>query len=157
MFDSLRSRLYRIGFNCFPAYRQTGGRVTYIAPDWQEVRVKLPLNWRTKNYVGTTFGGSMYAAVDPFHMMMLLKNLGDEYVVWDKEAEIRFKKPGRETLYARCTITDAEVAAIEAELATEGTDAVDRHYTVDLVDAEGTVHATVRNTVFVTTDREKAA
>jgi acyl-coenzyme A thioesterase PaaI-like protein len=157
MFDSLRSRLYRIGFNCFPAYRRTGGRVTYIAPDWQEVRVKLPLNWRTKNYVGTTFGGSMYAAVDPFHMMMLLKNLGDEYVVWDKEAEIRFKKPGQETLYARCTITDAEVAAIEAELATEGTDAVDRHYTVDLVDAEGTVHATVRNTVFVTTDREKAA
>ncbi|WP_394739439.1 DUF4442 domain-containing protein [Natronococcus roseus] len=157
MLDALRSRLYRLGFNLFPAYRRTGGRVTYIAPDWQEVRVKLPLSWRTRNYVGTTFGGSMYAAVDPFYMMMLLKNLGDEYVVWDKEAEIRFKKPGRETLYARCTITDEEIAAIEAELATEGTESVDRHYTVDLVDSEGTVHATVRNTVYVTTDREKEA
>ncbi|NKE36372.1 DUF4442 domain-containing protein [Natronococcus sp. JC468] len=157
MLDALRSRLYRLGFNLFPAYRRTGGRVTYIAPDWQEVRVKLPLNWRTRNYVGTTFGGSMYAAVDPFYMMMLLKNLGDEYVVWDKEAEIRFKKPGRKTLYARCTITDEEIAAIEAELATEGTESVDRHYTVDLVDGEGTVHATVRNTVYVTTDGEKAA
>ncbi|ELY56805.1 hypothetical protein C491_12400 [Natronococcus amylolyticus DSM 10524] len=157
MLDALRSRLYRLGFNLFPAYRRTGGRVTYIAPDWREVRVKLPLSWRTKNYVGTTFGGSMYAAVDPFYMMMLLKNLGDEYVVWDKEAEIRFKKPGRETLYARCTITDEEIAAIEAELATEGTESVDRHYTVDLVDSEGTVHATVRNTVYVTTDREKKA
>ncbi|WP_293031983.1 DUF4442 domain-containing protein, partial [Natronococcus sp.] len=135
MLDAIRSRLYRLGFNLFPAYRRTGGRVTYIAPDWQEVRVKLPLSWRTKNYVGTTFGGSMYAAVDPFYMMMLLKNLGDEYVVWDREAEIRFKKPGREILYARCTITDEEIAAIEAELATEGTESVDRHYTVDLVDS----------------------
>ncbi|ELY58606.1 DUF4442 domain-containing protein [Natronococcus jeotgali] len=157
MLDAFRSRLYRLGFNLFPAYRRTGGRVTYIAQDWTEVRVKLPLSWRTKNYVGTTFGGSMYAAVDPFYMMMLLKNLGDEYVVWDKEAEIRFKKPGRETLYARCTITDEEIAAIEADLATEGTESVDRHYTVDLVDGEGTVHATVRNTVYVTTDGEKAA
>ncbi len=120
MLSSLRSRLYRIGFNLFPAYRRTGGRVTYVAPDWQEIRIKLPLNWRTRNYVGTTFGGSIYGAVDPFYMMMLLKTLGDEYVVWDKEAEIRFKKPGRDTLYARFTITDEEIAAIRSELETEG-------------------------------------
>ncbi|TYT62404.1 DUF4442 domain-containing protein [Natrialba swarupiae] len=157
MLSSLRSRLYRIGFNLFPAYRRTGGRVTYVAPDWQEIRIKLPLNWRTRNYVGTTFGGSIYGAVDPFYMMMLLKTLGDEYVVWDKEAEIRFKKPGRDTLYARFTITDEEIAAIRSELETEGTESVDRHYTVDLVDADGTVHATVRKTVYVTTDGSKAA
>ncbi|MWV39797.1 DUF4442 domain-containing protein [Natrialba sp. INN-245] len=157
MLSSLRSRLYRIGFNLFPAYRRTGGRVTYVAPDWQEIRIKLPLNWRTRNYVGTTFGGSIYGAVDPFYMMMLLKTLGDEYVVWDKEAEIRFRKPGRDTLFARFTITDEEIAAIRSELETEGTESVDRHYTVDLVDADGTVHATVRKTVYVTTDGSKAA
>ncbi|EMA36289.1 DUF4442 domain-containing protein [Halobiforma nitratireducens] len=157
MLDSLRSRLYRLGFNLFPAYRGTGGRVTYIAPDWQEIRIKLPHSWRTRNYVGTTFGGSMYAAVDPFYMMMLLKTLGDEYVVWDKEADIRFKKPGRETLYATFRITDEEIAAIEAALAADDTDAVDRHYTVDLVDADGVVHATVRKTVYVTTDDGKKA
>ncbi len=155
MLESLRARLYRIGFNLFPAYRGTGARVTHIAPDWSEVRVTLPLSWRTRNYVGTIFGGSMYAAVDPFYMMMLLKNLGDGYVVWDKEAEIRFKRPGRETLYATFTITGEEVAAIRAELAAADTDSVDRHYTVDLVDDEGTVHATVRKTVYVTTDRSK--
>ncbi|WP_254761737.1 DUF4442 domain-containing protein [Natrinema marinum] len=155
MLESLRARLYRIGFNLFPAYRGTGARVTHIASDWSEIRVKLPLSWRTRNYVGTIFGGSMYAAVDPFYMMLLLKNLGDGYVVWDKEAEIRFKKPGRETLYATFTITDEELAAIRAELAADDTDSVDRHYTVDLVDAEGTVHATVRKTVYVTTDRSK--
>ncbi|SFC55384.1 Acyl-coenzyme A thioesterase PaaI, contains HGG motif [Halobiforma haloterrestris] len=156
MLDALRSRLYRLGFNLFPAYRGTGGRVTYIAPDWQEIRIELPHSWRTRNYVGTTFGGSMYAAVDPFYMMMVLKTLGDGYVVWDKEAEIRFKKPGRDTLYATFRLTDEEIDAIRAELAADGTDAIDRHFTVDLVDDEGTVHATVRKTVYVTTDREKA-
>ncbi|RQG87051.1 DUF4442 domain-containing protein [Natrarchaeobius halalkaliphilus] len=157
MLASLRARLSRLAFNLFPAYRGTGGRVTYVAPDWREVRVKLPLNWRTRNYVGTTFGGSMYAALDPFYVMMLLKNLGDGYVVWDKEAEIRFKRPGRQTLYARFTITGEEIAAIRAELERDGTESVDRHYTVDLVDADGVVHATVRKTVYVATDESKAA
>lgn len=153
MFDSLKARLYRLGFNLFPAYRGTGGRVTYVAPDWQEIRIKLPHSWRTRNYVGTIFGGSIYAAVDPFHMMMLLKTLGEEYVVWDKEAEIRFKKPARETLYARFRLSDAELESIRAELETEGTESIDRHYTIDLVDAEGTVHATVRKTVYIANDR----
>jgi acyl-coenzyme A thioesterase PaaI-like protein len=157
MLEAVRARLYRIGFNIFPAYRGTGARVTHIAPDWTEVRVKLPLNWRTKNYVGTIFGGSMYAATDPFYMMMLLKNLGDGYVVWDRESEIRFKKPGQETLYATFTITDEEIEAIRAELAAAETDSVDRHYTVELVDEDRTVHATVRKTVYVTTDRSKGA
>ncbi|WP_121741325.1 DUF4442 domain-containing protein [Natronorubrum halophilum] len=155
MFASLRSRLYRLGFNCVPAYRGTGGRVTYVAPDWQEIRVKLPLSWRTRNYVGTIFGGSIYAAVDPFYMMMLLKTLGDVYVVWDKEADIRFKKPGQETLYARFRLSDEELEAIRAELAVEGTESIDRHYTVDLVDANGTVHATVRKTIYISTDETK--
>ena len=81
----------------------------------------------------------------------------DGYVVWDKGAEIRFKNPGQETLYETFTITDEEIAAIRAELAAADTDSVDRHYTVDLVDAEGTVHATVRKTVYVTTDGSKGA
>jgi len=99
----------------------------------------------------------MYAATDPFYMMMLLKNLGDGYVVWDRESEIRFKKPGQETLYATFTITDEEIEAIRAELAAAETDSVDRHYTVELVDEDRTVHATVRKTVYVTTDRSKGA
>ena len=57
-----------------------------------EVRVKLPLNWRTRNYVGTIFGGSLYGAVDPVYMIMLMKVLGRDYVVWDKAASIRFRR-----------------------------------------------------------------
>src|SRR5512145_941822 len=98
--ESLRTRVQRFGFNLFPAYRGTGGRVTYIAHDWREVRVEIPLSRRTRNYVGTIFGGSMYGAVDPIYMLMLIRCLGADYVVWDKAATIRFLRPGRSTLRA---------------------------------------------------------
>lgn len=101
MAESMKTRTMRWWFNLFPAYRGTGGRVTYIRHDMREVRVKLPLNRKTRNYRGTMFGGSMYGAVDPVYMIMLIKLLGPEYSVWDKSASIRFKRPARDTLFAR--------------------------------------------------------
>ena len=101
MAESLKTRIERWGFNLFPAFRRTGARLTYVAADWHEVRLKLPLSWRTRNYVGTIFGGSMYAAADPIYMVMLIKLLGPDYVVWCKAASIRFRRPGRGTLHAR--------------------------------------------------------
>ncbi len=88
----------------------------YIAPDWSEIRLDVPLSWRTRNYVGTIFGGSMYASIDPIYMIMLIRRLGPEFVVWDKAATIQFKKPGRETLRARFMVSDEELAAIRTVL-----------------------------------------
>ena len=137
----------RWGFNIFPAYRGTGGRVTHIADDWHEVRVKLPLNWRTRNYVGTIFGGSIYGAVDPIYMLMLINILGRDYIVWDKAAAIRFKRPGKETLRATFVLTDEEIAAIKDEL--RGTKSLDRVYTVELLNDAGKVHAIVEKTLYI--------
>jgi acyl-coenzyme A thioesterase PaaI-like protein len=147
MAESLKTRLMRIGFNFFPAYRGTGGRITYIAADLREIRVKIPLSLRTRNYVGTIFGGSMYGAVDPICMVMLIRALGPEYVVWDKAASIRFRRPGRSTLYARFVLDDAELAAIRAALETER--ATDRTYRIELTDASGAVHAEVEKVIHV--------
>jgi acyl-coenzyme A thioesterase PaaI-like protein len=146
--ESFRTRLTRHGFNVFPAYFGTGARVTYIASDWREVRVEVPLSLRTRNYVGTIFGGSLYGAVDPFYMIMLIKNLGPEYVVWDKAAAIRFLKPGRDTLCASFHLDGAELDAIRAALA-GGARSVDRLYTVRLADAAGLVCAEVEKVVYV--------
>lgn len=145
--ESLRTRVTRWGFNLFPAYRGTGGRITHISRDWREVRLRLPLNWRTRNYVGTIFGGSMYGAVDPIYMIMLIRALGPGYVVWDKAASIRFRRPGRTTLHARFVIDDAELDAIRAALTESAT--TDRVYHVDLVDADDVVHASVEKTVHI--------
>ncbi|MDZ7778349.1 MAG: DUF4442 domain-containing protein [Gemmatimonadota bacterium] len=139
--ESLRTKLQRWGFNWFPAYRGTGARILYIERDYREVRVKLPLSWRTRNYVGTIFGGSMYGAVDPIYMIMLIKRLGSDYLVWDKAASIRFRRPGRDTLYATFRLDDGEVRTVREALEREAS--VERTYTVALVDEEGTTHATV--------------
>ena len=137
----------RWGFNLFPAYRGTGARVTYIASDYREVRVALPLSWRTRNYVGTIFGGSLYGAVDPMYMIMLIHILGPGYTVWDKAATIRFLRPGRSTLSARFLLEAAEIDEIRRRLESEPS--VDRVYTVTLEDAAGVPHAEVTKTVYV--------
>lgn len=147
MSESPRTRLLRWGFNFFPAYRRTGGRITYIARDLREIRVRLPLNRGTRNYVGTLFGGSMFGAVDPIYMVMLIRLLGPEYTVWDKQACIRFLKPGRSTLHARFALDDAELDAIRAAVAQGGR--TDREYRVELTDDAGVIHATVDKTVHV--------
>jgi acyl-coenzyme A thioesterase PaaI-like protein len=145
--ESFASRRLRWGFNLIPAYRGTGARVTYISGDFREVRVRLPLSWRTRNYVGTIFGGSLYGAVDPVYMIMLIQILGPAYTVWDKAALIRFHRPGRTTLTARFVLEDEEIRTIR-ELA-ETQPSIDRVYRVDLVDASGVVHANVEKTVYI--------
>ncbi len=145
--ESLRTRLERHLFNLMPAYRGTGARIRYIAADWREVRVELPLSWRTRNVVGTIFGGSIYGAVDPVYMLMLMRNLGRGYQVWDKAALIRFRRPGRGTLTARFALEAAEVEAIREALERERS--VDRVYEVVLTDASGEVCARVEKTIYV--------
>ena len=145
--ESFQTRLYRWGFNLYPAYRGTGASITYIADDWREIHVKVPLSWRTRNYVGAIYGGSLYSAVDPFYMIMLIKNLGMEYIVWDKAASIRFKKPGRDTLYAQFVLSEEELQIIKSELANSAK--LDRQYQVELKDSAGVVHAEVEKTIFI--------
>ena len=141
----------RWGFNFFPAFRGTGARVTYIAGDFREARVELPLSWRTRNYVGTIFGGSLYGAVDPMYMILLIKVLGPGYTVWDKAATIRFFKPGRGRLYARFLLEGEEIETIRR--LTEAAPSVDRVYRVDLADAAGVVYASVEKTIYIRRNR----
>jgi acyl-coenzyme A thioesterase PaaI-like protein len=146
MSESLRSRMLRLAMNFrYPCYRRTGARVVYVARDLTEVRIKLPLNWKTRGHWGTTFGGSMYGAIDPVLLVMLAMRLGRDYLVWDKAATIEFKKPGRSTLYARFRIEEAEIDELRRLLAREAK--TERVYRIDLADAAGTVHATFTKTL----------
>ncbi len=119
MREFLRSRSFRWMMNFWPCYQGSGGRITRIAGDWSEVRVELKLSLRTRNYVGTIFGGSLHAAVDPIYMLMLIHRLGPGYIAWDKAATIRLRKPGRCTLTASFKVDDTEVEAIKEALALE--------------------------------------
>ncbi len=150
--ESFRSRSFRWGFNLFPAYRGTGGRVTYISEDWLDVRIKIPLSWRTRNYVGTIYGGSIYGAVDPIYMLMLMRVLGPDYVIWDKAAAIRFKKPGKSTLYADFALSTAEIDEIKRLAETERS--IDRVYNLELKDKNSVVHAFIEKTIYISKRKE---
>jgi hypothetical protein len=144
--ESWQSRLLRWRFNLFPAYRRTGGRIIFIARGLHRIRVRIPLNWKTRNYVGTIFGGSMYGAVDPIYMVMFIRLLGPGYIVWDKAASIEYKKPGRSTLTAEFEVTEGELQSIRDAL--ERTEKIERTYQVELRDADGILCAAVEKLLY---------
>ena len=145
--EALRARLHT-----YPPYAGAGVLVTHIAEDASEVRVEMPLTDRNVNLVGTHFGGSLYSMVDPHLMILLSQRLGPDYVVWDKEANIDFRKPGRSTVHATIRITDKEVEVIRSATANG-----DKHlpqWTLAILDERDEVVATVLKTLYVRRKRE---
>jgi len=142
MKESLESRVWRWGGNLFPAYRRTGARVTYVASDFHEVHVKIPSNWKTRNHMGITWGGGLYAALDPIYGVMLYKILGRQYRVIDRTASIHFKRPAKTTLFAQFRISQKELEGIQKDLI--NSQKLMRNYEIDLVDKQGLVHATCK-------------
>ena len=142
-----RARMVRMGFNLHPAFRGTGGRVERVAHDLSHIRIRLPLTWRTKNIVGSLYGGSLFAVTDGVHPMMLMAALGDGVIVWDKAASIRYKMPGYSTLYADFSLDPDEVADIRKSL--QQHPELDRTYLVELKDEHGTVHTVVERAVYI--------
>ena len=145
--ESFKSKILRYGFNFFPAFRASGAWLTHISADLRCVRLKLPLTWRTRNYLGTLCGANMYSAVDGVYLIMLIKTLGRDYVVWDKAATIRYRKPAKGTLFAEFRLTEDELGRIKQEVAQQ--EKIDREYLVNLADASGTVCAEVTKTIHI--------
>lgn len=144
---SWRPLLLKAGFNWFPAWRATGGRVIEVSADLQRIVVALPLNRGTRNAVGTLFGGALFATTDGLHPALLALHLGHDYVVWDKAGAIRYRRPGRTTLFAEFSIDHAEIALVRRAVADTGE--CERSYLVELKDAEGAIHAEVERTVYI--------
>ena len=145
--ESGKTWRFRTLMNWYPMYFGTGGKILFWSGDSREVQVRLRRNIWTYNYVGTIFGGSMFSASDPFYMLMLLQILGSPFVVWDKAASIRFRKPGRSTLYARYILTDELIGEIRAEVAQTGQ--TERILPLEWVDAAGVVHAQIERTIYI--------
>ncbi len=145
--ESFLTWRFRVFMNVYPMYFGTGGQILFWSADSQEVQLRLRRNIWTYNYVGTIFGGAMFSASDPFYMLMLLRSLGDAYVVWDKSASIRFRKPGRTTLYMRYLLSDEELTTIREEVAQHGR--AERTYRQQWVDKEGVVYAEIERLCYI--------
>jgi len=121
--------------------------VTHVAADFRTVKVEMPLRFYNKNYVGTHFGGSLYAMCDPFYMLMLINILGPGYVVWDKAAAIRFKKPGKGLVKATFTIPEEKIVEIRA--AADAQPKVEPEFHVIVTDEKGDVVAEIDKLLYI--------
>ena len=133
--------------NIWPPFRAAGIRVREIAPDFRSATVELRMRLLNRNYVGTHFGGSLFAMTDPFFMILMMKNLGPGYLVWDKEGTVRFLKPARGTVTARFELPEERIA--EARARTVSGEKHEPVFRVEIVDAQGTVVADVAKTLYI--------
>lgn len=113
------SKAFKYGFNWSPMYRRSNARILAVSKDLMKIEIRLPLTYKNVNYMNSMFGGSMFAAVDPIPMIQLVSILGKEYVVWDKSAEIYFKRPAKENLFATFEFSNEEVEEIKSRVKSE--------------------------------------
>lgn len=145
--ESNRTKMMRWAFNFWPCIWCTGSRVTFIAGDFRELHVQLRLNIRTRNRVGTVFGGSIYSSVDPYYMLLLMEVLGKNYVVWDNAASIKFVRPITGTVKCKFEIKEETVNEIKRQIDDRG------EFTFELplvyVDGKDKVFAAFSKTIYV--------
>jgi acyl-coenzyme A thioesterase PaaI-like protein len=133
--------------NLYPPFLGAGIRVKHIAEDIRTIEVEMPLKFWNRNYVGTHFGGSLYSMCDPFFMLILTSNLGPDYIVWDKAATIRFRKPGKGLMKARFHIPFEKIEEIRTQADTQIK--VEPQFQTVVTDAEGTIIAEVDKLLYV--------
>ena len=141
------SHALRRWINLWPPLLGAGIRVTHIAPDTRAIDVEMKLRFWNANYVGTHFGGSLFAMTDPFYMLMLMANLGRDYVVWDKAATIRYRKPGRGRVRAEFRLSDSQIGDVREKLKTMAK--YEPVFVLEVKDEAGVVIAEVEKTLHV--------
>jgi hypothetical protein len=141
------SRALRRWINFWPPFLGMGIRIQHIAADMKAVDVEMKLCFWNANYAGTQFGGSLFAMTDPFYMLMLMANLGRDYIVWDKAATIRYRKPGKGTVRAEFRLSDSQIEDVREKLET-----LPKHepvFTVQVKDEAGVVIVEVEKVIHV--------
>jgi acyl-coenzyme A thioesterase PaaI-like protein len=143
----MRASTFRRLVNLWPPFLFNAIRIVGLSPDWTEAHVVLRLRPWNRNYVGTQFGGNLFAMTDPFWMLMAMHRLGSDYVVWDKAGAIEFVAPGREDVHAHFRLDEAAVD--EMRVAAASGDKVLRWFETEIKTASGEVIARVRKQLYV--------
>jgi acyl-coenzyme A thioesterase PaaI-like protein len=137
----------RLFINIWPPFIGAGIHVEYLSTDFREARVRMHQRLVNTNIFGTHFGGSLFAMTDPFFALLVLRNIGKDYVVWDSASHIDFKLPARGTVRAQFRIDDAILADIREQTASG--EKYEPHYTVDITDTQGNIVASVGKTLYI--------
>jgi hypothetical protein len=131
----------------WPPFLGMGIRVRRMSEDMRETDVEMVQRFWNTNYVGVHFGGSLSAMTDPFYMLMLMENLGPNYIVWDKAGSIRYRKPAKGTVLAEFRLTQQQID--EVRRAAETQPKVEPVFNVQVKDSNGIVVCEVERTLHV--------
>ncbi|WP_303316485.1 DUF4442 domain-containing protein [Flavivirga abyssicola] len=140
-------QIYKYGFNLSPMYRRSTGKVIEVSDNLHYVKIKIPLSFKNRNFVGSIFGGSLFSATDPIYMIQLMNILGEDYIVWDKAASIKYKRPGKDTLYCEFEFSIDEINTFKKDISNKGE--IDIVKTPTIVDKEGNTIAELSKTIYV--------
>jgi len=132
--------------NLYPPLVGAGIRVKEVSPVYDRVVVEMKLTWWNANFARTHFGGSLYMMIDPFYVLMLKHQLGPGYVVWDREAIIQFRAPGRSKVRAVFELAPETVARYRAEL--DARDRLDVTLPIEIHDSTATLIAEASKVVY---------
>ena len=138
---------FRRLLNLWPPFLFNSIRVQAVSEDWSEARVVLRLRPWNRNYVRTQFGGNLFSMTDPFWMLLVMHQLGNDYLVWDKAGAIDFVAPGREDVYAHFKLEPAVVDKLRAAAANGAK--VLHWFETDITTASGELVAKVRKQIYV--------
>lgn len=138
--------------NFWPPLFGAGVRIKKISSNFLEIDVEMKLRFWNKNYVGTHFGGSLYSMADPFLMLMLSENLGRDYIVWDKAAEIKFIKPGVSRVKIEFRLTSEQIKEIKHQADTNHK--YEPEFDVEITDDSGIVIAKVFKKLYIKRKRK---
>jgi len=141
------AQVYKYGFNLSPMYRRSTGKIIHVSEDLTLVKIKIPLSVKNRNFVGTIFGGSLFSATDPIYMIQLMQILGDNYIVWDKNASINYKRPARETVFAEFIIDEEDLHLIKTKVKENGE--FDLVKNLNIVTQDNKTIAEVSKTIYV--------
>lgn len=131
----------------WPPFLGAGVRVKSFKPDYTEIVVQMKMYFWNRNYVGTHFGGSMYSMTDPYYMLMLMNLLGRDYIIWDKAATIRYKKPARGTIYATFSLSIEQIEALRQQVLNEKK--IQPEFIIPIINQQGEVVAEVVKTLSI--------
>lgn len=131
----------------WPPFFGAGISVKEVNDDLTRIVVQMKHRWWSQNWVKTQYGGSLFSMTDPFYMLMLLDNLGKQYIVWDKAGAIRYKRPGKGTVRATFELSQNQIAEIKKMA--DKNPKYEPTFMVEIKDREGNVIAEVDRLLYI--------
>ncbi|WP_315898394.1 DUF4442 domain-containing protein [Mucilaginibacter achroorhodeus] len=118
--------------------------------DFKGVEVKVFKSILNKNYNGTIFGGTIFAAADPFLPVLfdrVLQSSERKLRIWSKSSQINFLKPAKTTLHFSVTLTDEYINDAIQQLQLCGK--YEKPFTIEILNSNNEICASLSNEVYI--------